>query len=92
MKDSKYKIPFQIGMIKSPVEGSTAALIRLETPVVYSDFVRPICLSDEMNEVFRKVQQAATNPNQISKRRDSPYAEKLEVTEAPLSEETKSPS
>lgn len=36
-------------MVKSPVEGSTAALIRLETPVVYSDFIRPICLPDELN-------------------------------------------
>lgn len=35
-----------IGMVKSPVEGSTAALIRLETPVVFSDFIRPICLPD----------------------------------------------
>ncbi|XP_050079805.1 uncharacterized protein LOC126567626 [Anopheles maculipalpis] len=35
-----------IGMVKSPVEGSTAAMVRLETPVVYSDFVRPICLPD----------------------------------------------
>lgn len=49
---------------------------------MYSDFVRPICLSDEMNEVFRRVQQTAIKPNQIAKRRDSPYAEKLEVTAA----------
>lgn len=33
-------------MVKSPVEGSTAALVRLETPVVFSDFIRPICLPD----------------------------------------------
>lgn len=70
----------QIGMIKSPVEGSTAALVRLETPVVYSDFVRPICLSDEMSQMFHQIQKPVTNPNQISKRRDSPYAEKLEIT------------
>lgn len=36
-------------MVKSPVEGSTAALVRLETPVVYSDFIRPICLPDTFN-------------------------------------------
>jgi excinuclease UvrABC ATPase subunit len=34
-------------MVKSPVEGSTLALIRLQSPVVYSDFVRPICLPDD---------------------------------------------
>lgn len=34
-------------MVKSPVEGSTAALVRLQSPVVYSDFVRPICLPDD---------------------------------------------
>lgn len=34
-------------MVKSPVEGSTAALVRLQTPVVYSDFVRPVCLPDD---------------------------------------------
>lgn len=40
--------PFkQIGMVKSPVEGSTAALVRLQTPVAYSDFVRPVCLPDD---------------------------------------------
>lgn len=34
-------------MVKSPVEGSTAALVRLQTPVVYSDFIRPVCLPDD---------------------------------------------
>lgn len=34
-------------MVKSPVESSTAALVRLQTPVVYSDFVRPVCLPDD---------------------------------------------
>lgn len=37
-----------IGMIKSPVEGSTTALVRLESPVQFSDHVRPICLPDEL--------------------------------------------
>lgn len=33
-------------MVKSPVEGSTVALVRLQYQVAYSDFVRPICLPD----------------------------------------------
>lgn len=31
-------------LIKSPVEGSTVALVRLEDPVRLNDFVRPVCL------------------------------------------------
>lgn len=61
-----------IGMIKSPVEGSTAALIRLETPVVYSDHVRPICLPDESQ---RKQDQ------QIQRRAYVPKAERLQGRE-----------
>lgn len=34
-----------IGLVKSPVEGSTIALIRLEEPVHMSDFVRPVCIN-----------------------------------------------
>ncbi|XP_008545469.1 atrial natriuretic peptide-converting enzyme isoform X1 [Microplitis demolitor] len=34
-----------VGMVKSPVEGSTIVLLKLDKPViVYSDLVRPICL------------------------------------------------
>lgn len=33
-------------MVKSPVEGSTICLIRLQTPVTFNDFIRPICLTD----------------------------------------------
>ncbi|XP_067641759.1 uncharacterized protein [Eurosta solidaginis] len=58
-----------IGLIKSPVEGSTAALIRLETPVNYSDHVRPICLPDEIQ---RKHDQ------EVKRRAFVPKAERLQ--------------
>jgi hypothetical protein len=32
-------------MVKSPLKGNQLVLIKMETPVIYSDFVRPICLS-----------------------------------------------
>ncbi|KAL1498247.1 hypothetical protein ABEB36_009077 [Hypothenemus hampei] len=41
-----------IGMVKSPVEGSTVALVRLDHPVNFNDFVRPICLPDDKNIAF----------------------------------------
>ena len=36
-------------MVKSPVEGNSIVLLKLDQPVVFSDFARPICLpsSDE---------------------------------------------
>ncbi|XP_062141765.1 uncharacterized protein LOC133849595 isoform X2 [Drosophila sulfurigaster albostrigata] len=61
-----------IGMIKSPVEGSTAALVRLETPVSYSDHVRPICLPDALQR-----QQQHQPPMQ--RRAYVPVAERLEA-------------
>lgn len=36
-----------IGMIKSPVEGSTIALIKLDQPIILNDFVRYVCLPTE---------------------------------------------
>ncbi|XP_037920886.1 uncharacterized protein LOC119657837 isoform X1 [Hermetia illucens] len=56
-----------IGLVKSPVEGSTAALIRLETPVEFSDFIRPVCLPDEAT---RRIQSQSDNnirssPNKV---------------------------
>lgn len=56
-------------MVKSPVEGSTAALVRLETPVVYNDFIRPICLPD----ILRTSQPPFTSTANGS----VPYHEKL---------------
>lgn len=58
-------------MVKSPVEGSTAALIRLETNVVYSDFIRPICLPDELNRAKQPAPAYTSQPDQ------TPLAEML---------------
>lgn len=38
-------------MIKSPVEGSSIALIKLDQPVTFNDFVRPVCLPYENMEL-----------------------------------------
>ena len=36
-----------IGMVHSPLSESNIVLIKLETPVIYSDFVRPVCLAGD---------------------------------------------
>ncbi|CAG9862459.1 unnamed protein product [Phyllotreta striolata] len=36
-----------VGMVKSPVEGSSVALVKLDQPVSFNDFVRPVCLPKE---------------------------------------------
>ncbi|XP_072943335.1 atrial natriuretic peptide-converting enzyme [Epargyreus clarus] len=36
-----------VGMVRSPVEGSLLALVRLEEPLEMTDFVRPACLPDD---------------------------------------------
>lgn len=75
-------------MVKSPVEGSTAALIRLETPVVFSDFIRPICLPDILNS--KNVVAAQVNGSTDVHERESANAlsrsKKDEKYESPLPE------
>lgn len=81
-------LDLQIGMVKSPVEGSTAALIRLETPVVFSDFIRPICLPDILNT--KNVAAARVNGSTESHERETADAlsrsKKDEKYENPLPE------
>ena len=63
----------KIGMVKSPVEGSTAALIRLQTPVAFSDFVRPICLPDDDIRITAASEEMAASTLNPS---DRPVAQK----------------
>ena len=36
-----------IGMVKSPVEGNSVVLLKMDEPLVFSDFARPICIPDK---------------------------------------------
>ena len=34
-------------MVKSPVEGNSIVLLKLDQQIVFSDFARPICIPDQ---------------------------------------------
>lgn len=68
-------------MVKSPVEGSTAALVRLETPVVYSDYIRPICLPDALTDNSQTVTQTTNKSNPSDTLSRSKKDEKIDLTE-----------
>lgn len=72
-----------VGMVKSPVEGSTAALIRLETSVTFSNFIRPICLSDQVHHP-KSITASTTTSSSSSANRDRPHSEQLVKPQAPV--------
>lgn len=39
-----------VGMVKSPVEGSTLVMVKLSSPVIYTDHIRSVCLGDDQND------------------------------------------
>ena len=47
MHQSKLVILYSIGMVKSPVEGNSIVLLKLDQPIVFSDFARPVCIPDQ---------------------------------------------
>lgn len=65
-------------MVVSPVEGSTAALIRLQTAVVFSDFVRPVCLPDDENSRHSPETDYQTTSSSALHSGDFPRADKLQ--------------
>lgn len=66
-----------VGMVKSPVEGSTAALVRLETSVVLSDFIRPVCLTDELDQPKLVAPLVNHNPSNSINYNNQPHSEQL---------------
>lgn len=40
-------------MIKSPVEGNSVVLLKMDEPLVFSDFARPICIPQEDEFVIK---------------------------------------
>lgn len=62
-------------MVKSPVEGSTAALVRLEDSVTFSNFVRPICLSDhhqqQQQQQLQQHAHSSTSSGGITRKRSA---------------------
>lgn len=49
-------------MVKSQVEGSTTALVRLEEKVQFSNYIRPICLTDTIDQ-NKVITSSTTAPN-----------------------------
>lgn len=68
-----------VGMVKSPVEGSTLAMAKLETEIVLNDFVRPICLAGTGTRVESAF---ACNALGWSKNRDQLQRVQVRVAEA----------
>lgn len=71
-------------MVKSPVEGSTSALVRLNTPIAYSDYVRPICLPDAFT--IDKTQTAAQTSNSSTTSSDNSASRTKQIERSDVSE------
>ncbi|XP_021189618.3 atrial natriuretic peptide-converting enzyme [Helicoverpa armigera] len=69
-----------VGMVRSPIEGSMLALVRLEEPVEMTDFVRPICLPDNGAE------PASRNIcNTLGWTRNKDQLQRVQVVTSPMS-------
>lgn len=68
-----------VGMVRSPVEGSMLALVRLEEPVEMTDFVRPICLPD--NDVSNSKESTC---NTLGWTRNRDQLQRVHVVTSPM--------
>lgn len=68
-----------VGMVRSPVEGSMLALVRLEEPLEMSDFVRPICLPDATPN-----NSSTVVCNSLSWARNLDQLQRVHVTQTPM--------
>lgn len=64
-------------MVKSPVEGSTTSLVRLETSVIYSNYIRPICLSDTLDK-GKILTSSTTAPNRDNRPHSAPLVKRTD--------------
>ncbi|XP_046680550.1 atrial natriuretic peptide-converting enzyme isoform X1 [Homalodisca vitripennis] len=65
-----------VGMTKSPVEGSTVVLVKLDSPLLVSDFVRPICLP------HHSTQPVYTNCHTLGWTRNREVLQRVELLES----------
>ncbi|GBP59203.1 Atrial natriuretic peptide-converting enzyme [Eumeta japonica] len=71
-----------VGMVRSPVEGSMLALVRLEEPVEMTDFVRPICLPEAGADLIQNNEAVTCNALTWTRHRDQ--LQRVQVTPAPM--------
>ncbi|XP_075220339.1 atrial natriuretic peptide-converting enzyme [Lycorma delicatula] len=63
-----------LGMVKSPVEGSTMVLVKLDRPIVFSDYIRPVCLPK------RTLNTNFTNCNTLGWSRNREMLQRIDVS------------
>lgn len=66
-------------MVKSPVEGSTIALVKLDRPVMITENIRPICLPKREVEMTE-----ASECNTVGWSRDTEQLKRIQVKVSPM--------
>ncbi|KAK9878122.1 hypothetical protein WA026_021139 [Henosepilachna vigintioctopunctata] len=68
-----------IGLVKSPVEGSTIALVKLNQPIIISENIRPICLPKRDTEMT-----ASSECNTVGWSRDTEQLKRIQIKVTPM--------